>query len=835
METVIKGLIEVAVLSSVMIAGVLGLRALFAKKLDIRVLSVLWILVIARLMLPVTIGTPFHISELVQKNLTSEEAVESGEVHTQADSRTDINEPPDISLDALLEREATAVPDGEPAKAALIWSGHLWEMIFMIWAIGMLAALAINLVRICRFRRGIKSQKPVIDGEILKMLYIGGNKLGIHLLIRVYECRGIDSPITSGTFRPKILLPEGLLDAIGTNKTELILFHEMAHIKRRDVLKNHLWLLAKIIYWFNPLIYLGNNAYLEDIELACDDMVLKRHNHAQVLEYSQGLLDVIRMTQGGIKTPAVISFCKDKSKIRKRVENMLKPTKKSKWMTLITIIVTMVLIVGCFTTACTQSGAEEPVKAVNTEEETPDSQIPEDTNTHAAAGHIESVLESDRYVLNINADIADYSDREITVYSGSPKLFEEDEWIDRTFFDMTKSQLTDRNGDVLARSNMTAAEAKLVEQGFSYEYIWPEDAGGGVTSLLYQPNWAYIGASSYYLVPDEAKQRETLTTTIDQCEEAAAAAQEFMDFVGADDFYVNEQVKALPEYNYYEFTFEKKLDGIDLLYDRPITGAYEGEEMKIIYDIDRIQMFIRDNKVIDFGGFIRDIQPEFTVEIISPDSLIDIIEANMDDIDAFSSKSDPNSERAEFDIDSIALKYYAVAHLDAELADSQAYVSYVPVYVVSSGVRISSNMEYVMIIDAVTGDVLNKHEMQVDEPDEARMQEIMAESFGSDLIASYTGDYIDNEVTYINKKTGEEYTYTADNAFYWLIDSQDWAVLETADVTDASIGYSEYIDIRGWHLVNNGDTLALYHDNEAVIFETDTAIFGQMADMIKGK
>ena len=657
------------------------------------------------------------------------------------------------------------------------------------------------------------------------MMYIGGNKLGMHRMVRIYECDGIDSPVTCGVLRPQILLPVGLFDHIGAAKTELILFHEMAHIKQLDVLKNHLWLLAKIVYWFNPLVHLGNSAYLEDIELACDDRVLKRHSKAQVLEYTQGLLDVIRLTQGEVKMPTVISFCKDKSKIRKRVENMLNPKKKSNFLTIITIVLMMLVVVGCFTTACTSS-TEEAVKNDDMKASSEATQLQAETEAQAMEGHIEAVLESDRYILNINAEVADFSDRGITVYNGEPMPFDEEGWIEKTFFGMTKSQLTDRYGETRMRSNLSAADAMLVDMGFAYEYIWPEDAGGGTTSLYYQPIWAYIGGASYYLVPQEAKDGATLPTNPEQCEEAANTAYAFMAFVGVDDFYMDKTVKTLPEYNYYEFTFEKRLDGIPVLLDYPVRLA----EKTPLKEPDRIQMFVRDNRVIDFGGYIRNIEPASAVTVMSPDNLLEIIEKNMDEIDAFSSNAASDTERAEFDIDSIALKYYAVAQEDKALSDSQAYVTYIPVYVAASGIRMNTNLEYVMIIDAITGAVLNKNEGQYTEAERAAAE---AAATGSDLIAGYTGDYIDREVAYINKITDEAYSFTADNEFYWLIDSQTWTVLETADITNRSVGYSEYIDINGWHLVNNGEHLVLYNDNTAVIFETDLAIFDRIAAVIK--
>ncbi len=362
MEALIKQILLTALLSSAMIAAVLLVRRLFRDKLQTRVISLLWFLAMVRLMLPVTIEAPFHVGSLLPQTVS--EAV------TQTDSA--LNDAPALETGFSPTAAETMTATAEPAETETAASSEktfrvpeisLWQIAFAVWALGAAAACAITLRRMGMFLSRIKARKLLYEGTIAKKAYLSSNVLGIYRNVFVYECEYIDSPITCGVIRPKILLPRHLIQQIGESKTGLILFHELVHVKRQDVLKNYLWMLAKIVYWFNPLVYLGSRAFLEDIEMACDEVVKKKHSREQMLEYSQGLLDVIRLSQGEIVLPTAISFCKDTTKIRKRVENMLKPKRKSKLAMTAAVAMMMVFTFGCFTSACMPEKTDSAMNA----------------------------------------------------------------------------------------------------------------------------------------------------------------------------------------------------------------------------------------------------------------------------------------------------------------------------------------------------------------------------------------------------------------------------------------------------------------------------------------
>ena len=91
-----------------------------------------------------------------------------------------------------------------------------------------------------------------------------------------------------GVISPKIYVPSGL----GPNELYMSLCHERAHIARRDHLVKPLGFIIAAVYWFNPLVWLAYILLCRDIELACDEKVIKKIGYDKKKDYSQALLNL---------------------------------------------------------------------------------------------------------------------------------------------------------------------------------------------------------------------------------------------------------------------------------------------------------------------------------------------------------------------------------------------------------------------------------------------------------------------------------------------------------------------------------------------------------------
>lgn len=140
------------------------------------------------------------------------------------------------------------------------------KMLCAVWFIGMALAFLHEFVRAFYFHRKLRFAVKQEKG--------------------VYCCSGISSAFVTGIFRGRVYLP------FGTKEREkaIILEHEKAHIRHRDYLVKKLCFAVCLIYWFHPLVWLAYYFLCYDMEIACDEAVLRKMNPRQRKQYSYALL-----------------------------------------------------------------------------------------------------------------------------------------------------------------------------------------------------------------------------------------------------------------------------------------------------------------------------------------------------------------------------------------------------------------------------------------------------------------------------------------------------------------------------------------------------------------
>ena len=99
------------------------------------------------------------------------------------------------------------------------------------------------------------------------------------------------SPVITGLFRPRIYLPIHLISDYESEKIRYMLLHELQHYRYKDNISNYLLLLAGILYWFNPLVWLASRAMRNDREVACDSAVLNMLDADSYQDYGYTLIN----------------------------------------------------------------------------------------------------------------------------------------------------------------------------------------------------------------------------------------------------------------------------------------------------------------------------------------------------------------------------------------------------------------------------------------------------------------------------------------------------------------------------------------------------------------
>ena len=361
--TLFKSMLEISLLSSVMIAAVFAIKVTFKNKIKIKTVTLLWLLVIIRLCLPVMVQSPFNIGSLLPDTPTVKQAAEPSADVAQAPYLEGAAQPgyePEGMTPPTDVVGTTVGSEERPEDFSFfkniinaLSSADLWGAVSVVWLAGAVIVFLASLEKSIAFAlyagrssREIDDKKFLVNFDILKI------KCSINKNVKISACKLINMPVVYGVFAPHILLPESMAGKLKKEHMDAIILHELCHIKNRDILKNYAFLLGKALHWFNPLVWLAQKSIREDTELLCDQKVLAIIGDRHKGLYSQSLLEATRFVIER-KTPVLtISLCENKSNLKERIIQMLKPQKKLRSAGIISVLAAIIMIIGCFTTAC---------------------------------------------------------------------------------------------------------------------------------------------------------------------------------------------------------------------------------------------------------------------------------------------------------------------------------------------------------------------------------------------------------------------------------------------------------------------------------------------------
>lgn len=164
----------------------------------------------------------------------------------------------------------------------------------------------------------------------------------------IYESDVIHTPFVLGFIRPRIYLPAG----ITLQETEYILQHEQTHLKRLDHLIKPLALLAVVVHWFNPLMWLSYVLMSRDMEMSCDESVMKNSELDIRTNYASSLLS-LSMKQGGLLSPLAFG----ESNVKTRIKNILNYRRPGFWLTIIAAAAVLTVSFGVMANPATEEEA----------------------------------------------------------------------------------------------------------------------------------------------------------------------------------------------------------------------------------------------------------------------------------------------------------------------------------------------------------------------------------------------------------------------------------------------------------------------------------------------
>ena len=303
-----NGLIENIIMVSLQMAVLVPVTMLFRtvfKKTNKIFSYIMWLVILLRLCIPIQIESPYGILDFNRSEYT--EKVDMNQPGD--DSKTDSHSSSYVYEGGMDESIIIITPDGivtPPEKQDTIsdtnqikFSFTPEQVLLMVWMAGVAVMSVISVTQLARLKR-----------KIALAISVEGN---------VWETDGISTAFVMGIIRPRIFIPVGITG----KEREFILRHERMHIKHKDHIVRVVMLVVNIIYWWNPMVWLAVHFMKKDMEMLCDECVVKNMETDTKKDYLVTLLNNSAIKSGIVP---IMTFGESNTEMRiKHIMNLKRP------------------------------------------------------------------------------------------------------------------------------------------------------------------------------------------------------------------------------------------------------------------------------------------------------------------------------------------------------------------------------------------------------------------------------------------------------------------------------------------------------------------------------
>ena len=267
--------VNMSITASVVILAVIALRWLFRKQPKVYS-YILWSMVLFRLLCPFSFSLDTSAFNLLPAKQTATGQIEyavpeiivENIAPQQEETQVDIVVSPQISQSKTVQTQ----PENKPQQNVIVMAPQpkidYIQILAILWIAGVFYMIADNLISLYEIKLILKNSEN---------LY--GN---------VYRSDAISTAFIIGVLKPTIYLPKNLTE----QRQRYIIFHEETHLRRKDYLFKFIAFIALAIHWFNPLVWLAYNLAEKDMEMSCDEAVIKWIGSSEKRGYSQTLLSL---------------------------------------------------------------------------------------------------------------------------------------------------------------------------------------------------------------------------------------------------------------------------------------------------------------------------------------------------------------------------------------------------------------------------------------------------------------------------------------------------------------------------------------------------------------
>lgn len=316
-------LLQMSFLGTVIILLIVVLRAVLINRLPKKTFLILWWIALIRLLVPFSIKSVTSIYSLLQSIYSDINPVRMAQTTTFLPIHGNMPEIANGLSEAMVQRTESI------------------SILSVIWLAGLLLCFGFFAVSYIKCYREFRFSLPV-ENDILEAWK---EKHPLKRSLSIRQTETIAAPLSYGVIRPVILMPKNT-EWKNIYQLRYVLEHEYVHIRRLDMLTKLIMIAAVCIHWFNPLVWVMYILFNRDLELSCDETVVRRFGMDIKSVYATALISMEEKKSG--LTPLCNSF--SKNAIEERIRAIMKIKKTSKFAVIISAVL-VICVTGGFATS----------------------------------------------------------------------------------------------------------------------------------------------------------------------------------------------------------------------------------------------------------------------------------------------------------------------------------------------------------------------------------------------------------------------------------------------------------------------------------------------------
>ena len=360
MKATVDALVQVALYSAAITAGILLFRFIFKNRISSKLQYLMWWLLILRLLMPVTpdIGLHFNLQDMLLKQAHQAELSAPAPVLDVAPASVPNTQSSYESVAPAVQPDTDVAPSQHvnPAK-----STDWYSIVFVVWLLGAIGFLGWLIFVKLRYYESLQHLMAGGPREVYELYDRCCKELGVKPL-PLWIVNKSMSPGIAFFGEPVLLVPLSLCN--DESRLRFALLHELTHKKRGDHYMTLLLNILRAVYWFDPVVHFAFSELRSDMESACDSDVLAYIGHEQKRGYLTVILDMF-----SYDTEPILGMSQIRSKrmAKRRMKGAFMKNRTSPAFRAITLCIALIMSLCCFTTAC-QSAPEKDTPGMAAEQ-----------------------------------------------------------------------------------------------------------------------------------------------------------------------------------------------------------------------------------------------------------------------------------------------------------------------------------------------------------------------------------------------------------------------------------------------------------------------------------